>query len=311
MTQNRAGAHVFQLSEFVVASELSFDFAHTPPARVGSSGPPTVDLRIELGATPERLAAPSFSTGQWQLEHDRRFLLTAPGIGRFLLERDGAVRIEPFCEPDRVELRLYFLGTVFAAWLAMRGFVPLHAGAVETGRGAALICGRSGAGKSTTMALLARAGRPVLAEDLSILKIGEGVEILAFSGQVKLDASVVEALGLDSAAQTVIRTPRRKYAVPVPRTTGRRAVTQALVLHPPGQALAPPGATHGASAVRTLMNQVFRPRIVSHIMGRADLMARMARLADAVELFHIHRRADYALPEGMDALLDAGEAERR
>ena len=304
MTECTGRAHLFKLSEFTVASELAFEFAHTRAIDPDPSCAPRPDLRIALGPTPERLAAPSWTTENWQVERDRRFLLTAPGIGRFLLERGGAVRIEPFCDPDRIELRLYCLGTVFAAWLAMHGFVPLHAGAAATGAGAALVCGRSGAGKSTTMALLARAGRPVLAEDLAILEVRDRVDVLALSGQIKLEARAVDALGIDRGACRPIPAPRRKYAVPTARASGRWPVRTAVVLHPPGAAAAPSGPSRGAFAVRTLMNQVYRPRLAGRIMGRDALMARIAHLADAVDVVHVRRSADYALSPEMAAALD-------
>ena len=297
--------HVFQLSEFIVESELAFQFAHTPAAAPHAAA--RADLRIRLGTTPETLASPSCVTEHWQLETDQRFLLTAPGVGRFLLDRDGTVRVEPFGRADDVALRLCLLGSVFSAWLAMQGYVPLHAGAVEVAGGAALLCGRSGAGKSTTMALLARAGCPVLAEDLAILDTTGTVELLAFSGQVKLASGAIEALGLDPADCKMIAGPRAKYALSTPRTTGRRAVSKVLVLHPPGAPRPASGPARGAFAVRTLLNHVYRPRLVGHVLGEADLKARVARLADQLDVLHVERSDDYTLCADMRAHLGVAE----
>jgi hypothetical protein len=59
--------------------------------------------------------------------------------------------------------------SVLARW---RGDLTLHAGAFQCGDGAYGIVGRREAGKSTTLALLAQAGQPIVADDL--LTIGEG-----------------------------------------------------------------------------------------------------------------------------------------
>jgi hypothetical protein len=56
-----------------------------------------------------------------------------------------------------------------ARWLGRDAF---HAGAVVIGEGAWCVIGPKGAGKSTTMAWLAREGLPVLCDDLAILEDG-------------------------------------------------------------------------------------------------------------------------------------------
>jgi hypothetical protein len=52
-----------------------------------------------------------------------------------------------------------------------KGYLPLHTAAVETERGAALISGKSGIGKSTAAALLAASGRRLLGDDLCLVDV--------------------------------------------------------------------------------------------------------------------------------------------
>src|SRR5207244_417714 len=64
--------------------------------------------------------------------------------------------------------RLVLLGSCTGALLYQRGLIPLHANAVVTPRGGAvLIAGRIGAGKSTTTLSLLRMGHRLLADDIS------------------------------------------------------------------------------------------------------------------------------------------------
>jgi hypothetical protein len=58
---------------------------------------------------------------------------------------------------------------VLARW---RGDVTLHGGAFEAGGAAWALFGERNAGKSTTLALLARRGHPVLADDLVVVDDG-------------------------------------------------------------------------------------------------------------------------------------------
>ena len=61
---------------------------------------------------------------------------------------------------------------VLARW---RGDATLHAGAVLRDGAAYAVCGGQGAGKSTTMALLAQRGLPVVTDDLLVVSGGEAL----------------------------------------------------------------------------------------------------------------------------------------
>jgi hypothetical protein len=63
----------------------------------------------------------------------------------------------------------YLLGPVVAFVLRLRGFLAVHASAVEMDGCAVLFAGPSGAGKSTTAAAFALNGWPVLTDDLAVI----------------------------------------------------------------------------------------------------------------------------------------------
>ena len=93
----------------------------------------------------------------------------------------GAVEILP--EPDAaassIEHRL--VSVIIPLLLAERGDLVIHASAADTDAGAVLFAGPSGRGKSTTVAALARAGVPTLAEDGLAVEVGGG-EPVAWAG---------------------------------------------------------------------------------------------------------------------------------
>lgn len=64
------------------------------------------------------------------------------------------------------DVATYLTGPLMGLVLRMRGVTCLHASAVDVDGGAVVLCGPSGAGKSTTAAALARAGVPVLSDDV-------------------------------------------------------------------------------------------------------------------------------------------------
>jgi hypothetical protein len=102
---------------------------------------------------------------------DRRYFLLTYGDGtRFLMDQ-AATRIwgEPGPGLSYDDLFIYLLGPVMGFVLRQRGTVTLHASAISIyGRAIALV-GEARAGKSTTAAVLALRGWPVLGEDVCAL----------------------------------------------------------------------------------------------------------------------------------------------
>ena len=68
----------------------------------------------------------------------------------------------------------YLLGPVMGFVLRLRGVTCLHASAVAVGGRAIAIAGHAGSGKSTTAAAFARAGYPVLTDDVAALTLADG-----------------------------------------------------------------------------------------------------------------------------------------
>ncbi len=68
----------------------------------------------------------------------------------------------------------YLLGPIFGFILRIRGFTALHASAAIINGYAVAFIGRGGAGKSTIVAALARAGHGVLSDDIAVLEETSG-----------------------------------------------------------------------------------------------------------------------------------------
>src|SRR5207302_11137414 len=97
--------------------------------------------------------------------------------------------------PTRRSSDLYLLGPVMAIVAQLRNKTCLHASAVAIDGRIVAILGMSGAGKSTSAAAFARAGYPVVADDMVVLAEREGRFMAepAYPNQ-RLWPSAVEAL---------------------------------------------------------------------------------------------------------------------
>lgn len=193
------------------------------------------------------------------LEEEQRWHTWARGSHRFA---DGVLAVihhDPFAvelhQPDagaRMELQLSEAALkggdhraqpahhALAAWLANRGALMVHAGAVEIDGRAVLLVGRGGSGKSTTALACAQAGFGFLGDDLCVVEpadpaSGEAAKVHAIYGTAKLCADSRERLSAQNWPLLGM-TPRGKWAVALPDhlSLAPSATLGAIVLVRPG-----------------------------------------------------------------------------
>jgi hypothetical protein len=145
------------------ADEVVIDFAGVGELPVPSHAPlADIDLYQQL----------------WQLDGDRYLLryqswLDANDSWTVSIARDR-MTIHWSAGIDPTDIPTVLQGGALACLLLLRDVPALHASAIDTGRGAILILGDSGAGKSTTAASLIRAGHRLVADDTAALEERDG-----------------------------------------------------------------------------------------------------------------------------------------
>ena len=149
-----------------------------------------------------------------QLETSGDLLLEYPDGMRFRIDSSGSSIIAS-CPDDLTigDAALYLLGPVLGVVLRLRGDVCLHGSVVELDGGAVGFIGPQGAGKSTTAAALATAGRRVLSDDLLVLR-RRGASIHAEPGYPLLrlwPASVAALYGSPEAMPRLVPGWEKRY----------------------------------------------------------------------------------------------------
>src|SRR5271165_534370 len=118
-------------------------------ADCGPGGPPhQPDVTIRAGSVSETLDQP-YAVGVLYRAAPGRFLLSIPGIARYLALDGRMIVIDRAAGADDADVRVFLLASVFGALLHQRGVLPLHGSAVAAGPGAVLFLGASVSGKST------------------------------------------------------------------------------------------------------------------------------------------------------------------
>ncbi len=141
-----------------------------PELLSGSSNIP--DVTINYGQVP--LAIPdSFSRrGLWDAVPGK-FLLRIDNIARYLVSNGNKITVEKINGCKDEDIRTFLLGSTLGALLYQRNFLPLHASAIKTERGAVVFTGHSGSGKSTLLTALTQRGYAMMNDDISGISLDE------------------------------------------------------------------------------------------------------------------------------------------
>lgn len=89
-------------------------------------------------------------------------------------------------QAKKAPLCAQFFGGAVALLMGMRGMAPLHASAVEIDGRAILVCGASGAGKSSFAATLIGHGGKLISDDLSVLTFNDAGHACVLPGRVTI-----------------------------------------------------------------------------------------------------------------------------
>ena len=160
-----------------------------------------VDCEIRVGEVPEKLTGPEIiDKGKIQISPSE-FLLDLPNC-RYYARAGKEITLDIKDRSDEKSLRLFLLTNGLAAILHQRNKVLLHAGAIHTEKGLVVICGQSGAGKSTTLQYLRQHGYKVFADDVLVLEKSDNATIKAFASYpvLKLWDDSFEKLGIETVS---------------------------------------------------------------------------------------------------------------
>jgi hypothetical protein len=184
---------------FLVEPSLPFNYLR------GGSGEP---LHVEIDSAP-RTGHPGTLLRDWTIHapepfratlyaHDGAYRLWAADSGWFGIDPKRA-RISLPASGNAVKREERLWGIPALLCFIARGDLPLHAGAVDTGRGALLLAAPGRFGKTTLAAGFVRAGHRLLSEDLCCLRFGAEPTAVPGPAMLRIRADVAEELDIPRA----------------------------------------------------------------------------------------------------------------
>jgi len=251
-----------------------------------SLAPWLTGVEVGLGEVPTELPGASATGVMWQAGPGR-FLLSVPGVARYLVEEGLRITVTPCCA-ERPRIISLLRMTPLAALLYQRGFLPLHGAAATCESGAVVIAGASSSGKSALLAALLADGWRLLADDLAIVGQADGGPVVwPTFGQVALWPDAAEALG---------------YGEPVGRWASGRGIfdrgdllataaapLRAILLLGEAGDGDPVRRLGGGDALRALSVLSYNNHVAEAVLGPMPFMLATARLAGLAPVVRLAR----------------------
>jgi hypothetical protein len=281
----------FRHSVYGLTIESWIPFPELEPALEGAKA----DVVFRLGDVPAELKGCRQTGARFQIAPGR-LLLWMDHVARYLVNEGREIVVQPESGALESDVRLFLLCSPVGALLHQRGFLPLHASAIATPRGAAVLMGGSGVGKSTLAASFQRRGFRVLADDISAVRFApDGVPwVMPGLPQLKLWPDAISRLGSNADDLARLRPQVEKRAFPFRENFHSEPLPLDHIYFLRVRAARDVGVERisGMDRLPRLMHNTYRSQFVPGLGLSAPFFESASRLANAVAMTCVSRGAD-------------------
>ena len=292
---------------FVRVGPLVVDCGFDLPECEPVDGPCTPDVVVSRGVVEGDLPGGQAITAVAQVSDDA-CQIVLPDLLTMRIEGGRRITLQWDDATPLADVRALMFSTGFAALYLQRGLLPLHASALVTNQGLVAFTGVSGAGKSTTAALLGARGHTIFTDDVCVLdgRTPGGPLAHQHLRVHKLCADVAGRLPgavLDRGRSSI----EAKEYRPIAGSGGRGIAIARLYLLAQRPEPGPPAfeRLYGQQAVAAALATGFRPGLVRGLGRQGDAFELLTRLAQEIPIYRLTRSMDL---DDSPAFADALEA---
>ncbi len=234
---------------------------------------------------------PIYADSYWQM-NQHEFAMVVEGVGRFYARHGQEVEYLPEKGATRESLELYLNGSVYGAILHQRQVLPLHGSCFLERDLGIMICGESGAGKSSLTTAFCIDGSEFLTDDVTPITFEDGIPVInALSDRIKLWDHTLSQLGLSKAGLKRIERRADKFYLEMETGRGGRYPLNMVIGLTVGEVAEPAfREIEGAAKVAALRNEVYR---WEYLQGMPDnepkYFSDLVSVAKSVRVFEVTR----------------------
>jgi hypothetical protein len=195
---------------------------------------PLDDVIIETATVKRSVQLPLYEDGFYSL-NQYEFSMDVDGVASFYVSGGNYISVFPYPESNIGTIELYLNGSAFGAILHQRKILPLHGSCLNHNGLGIMICGVSGAGKSSLIASFCLHGAEFLTDDVTPVLFKSGLPVIwSISDRIKLWNDTLQQLNQDDKNLLRIDPGTDKYYYPISqdkRTDLRLNLIYILQLH--------------------------------------------------------------------------------
>ena len=252
---------------------------------------PLTDVDIQLTASKILVENPCYATDYVRL-NQHEFTLDIAGVGWFHARSGNYVAVMPDENATSSTIDLYLNGSVYGAILHQRKTLPLHGSCFRYQGLGIMLCGESGAGKSSLTTSFCLAGATFLTDDVTPIVFQNGKpHIWGVSDRIKLWSDSLQQLNQAEAGLERIIPEREKFYFPMQSDTHKLVpLDLIIILHVHDQPELTIEQLEGVPGFTALRNEIFRRE---YLQGMPDTetayLGQLIAIGQAVRVINVYR----------------------
>lgn len=232
---------------------------------------------------------------------DGKFTLTVKDIAKYSVYDGKLINIEYSNNATPDEINLYLLGSCFGIVLYHRGYLPLHASAIETDKGCVFFSGDSGMGKSTTLKSFIKKGYKMVSDDVAALEFNKNEEINIYPSfpRTKMWKDAADKLNIDTKKLNRITKDLEKYSVPINSEMFSNSVLKPYIfyeINKTDKSNIYIEEITGMDKIGLLLKNTYRSFYLEYLNNKKEHFNQISQLAQKIKIKRIFR------PENVDTL---------
>jgi hypothetical protein len=176
---------------------------------------PLPDVKIEINDIKKEVKAPLYEDAFYRLNQNE-FSMTVEGVGSFYASGGNYISLVVNPKATNANIELYLNGSTYGAILHQRKIMPIHGSCFIFNNKGIMLCGNSGAGKSSLTASFVLDGNEFLTDDVTpILTLNNKPFIWTMSDRIKLWEDSLKQLNQNKEGLHKIDPDTEKFYYPL------------------------------------------------------------------------------------------------
>lgn len=265
---------------------------------------PMKDVTIKVTKHQSKVNLPIY-TDEWNEINQNEFTLDVEDVAWFYASAGNYIEVSPYGILKKQALELYLNSTVYAAILHQRKILALHGSCFSYKCNNIMICGDSGAGKSSLTVAFCLNGGTFITDDISPVSFTSGKPYIhSLSDTIKLWDDSLAQLNIKKEGLKKILDDTDKFYFPVKKaTTGSFLLSLLFVLEINDQADVEFEEIKGVEKLTLLRSQIYR---LEMIMGMPEnellIFHQLADISNNVKIIRVKRPVDISINRLMNLL---------